>query len=198
MKSDWSNSVYTLFYVPQLSTILGKVRLFTHMHSSPLLSIYCNRKHKLNLMYMLLPDFDICSSIIKWQMVSNNTIWWANYCGFFSPWKIYLMVIWLYNLTCKSATLYKFIRYWLNNITGYSIKTPIYESQKWAIMISWKHKCVHPAYEGTLTHLPTGRNSRISKTTVSSAFSWMKIYSVQISPKFVPKGSIDNSAALFR
>ena len=49
-----------------------------------------------------------------------------------------------------------------------------------------------------LTNLPLDKMAAISQTTLSSAFLWMKRFfiSIRISLKFVPKGPIDNKAAL--
>ena len=47
-----------------------------------------------------------------------------------------------------------------------------------------------------LTQLPLDKMAAILQTTVSKAFSWMKSVLFRISLKFVPKGPIDNKAAL--
>ena len=53
-------------------------------------------------------------------------------------------------------------------------------------------------YVGALTHWGRDKTAAISQTTLSIAFSWMKMleFSIKFSLKFVPKGPIDNIPAL--
>ena len=50
------------------------------------------------------------------------------------------------------------------------------------------------------THWGRDKMAAISQTTLSNAFSWIKMFeiSIKISLKFVPKGPINNIPALFR
>ena len=55
------------------------------------------------------------------------------------------------------------------------------------------------ATDNALIHLPLDKMAAISQRIFSDAFSWMKsfVFSLKISLKIVPKGSIDNNPALF-
>ena len=54
---------------------------------------------------------------------------------------------------------------------------------------------IYPA--STLTHWGQDKMAAVSQTTLSNAFSWMKMrISIKISLKFVPKGPINNNPSL--
>ena len=74
-----------------------------------------------------------------------------------------------------------------------------------AFVVTHIAKCCDPSVEPPFakprqhfkTHWGRDKMDAISQTTLSNAFSWMKI-SIKISLKFVPKGPINEITALFQ
>ena len=58
------------------------------------------------------------------------------------------------------------------------------------------HFPLHDVWPMELTHLPWKKWPPYWQTTILHAFTWMKMSSVHISLKFVPRGPIDNKPAL--
>ena len=68
---------------------------------------------------------------------------------------------------------------------------------------NWSHSvnalCAGYCYKGVLTHWGRDNMAAVSQTTLSNAFSWMKmllLISIKISLKFVPKGPINDNPSL--
>ena len=62
----------------------------------------------------------------------------------------------------------------------------------WYQTLAKRESCIY-----SMGILPLDKMATISQTTFSNAFSWMKSFVlIQNSLKFVPKGPIDNSAAV--
>ena len=72
-------------------------------------------------------------------------------------------------------------------IIGLTVVSSVSKPMVWSL-----HEC----FIIVLTHWGRDKMAAISQTTLSNAFSWMKIFSIKISLKFVPKGPINNIPTL--